>query len=209
MTMPGVDAILPTLPPFLIAPVSILLILIFMWPTLREIWHEVIPSYRLYSRERMRLELLKLAYEIEAIKKTNGLTNDGPSVLETLHKVTSHAVTAEAQTESQRQGPAQMPKLQAFGCGCLGGFAVVIFQLVTIDLSNILSNPSAFVFVAYLIRVVLLVLMGGLTAIFRNPKTPVEAFMFGLIAPLLVALVISGTAQHDLQPTAQLPMPRS
>jgi hypothetical protein len=58
----AVDALLkvlvPSLPAWLIAPVAIMVIVIIAWPSVRQIWQDSILFYRLYAREKMRLELL-------------------------------------------------------------------------------------------------------------------------------------------------------
>jgi len=157
----------------------------------------------------MRLELLKLAYEIEAIKKTNGLTDGGPSVPETIRELAPHAPPAERRIVSQRQIVVQVTKLQAFGYGCCGGLAVVVVELLTVDLFNVFPNATILVIVSYLIRVLLMVLLGGFTAMLSKPKTPADAVVRGIVAPLLLALVISGAALRSQYPTIQPPVLRN
>ena len=60
------DKILPKLPAWMIVPIAIFWLFLLAWPVLKEIWFSVIPSYRAYTREQRRLELLKLYHEIEA-----------------------------------------------------------------------------------------------------------------------------------------------
>lgn len=67
------EAIVLQLPPWAIWPVAIIGVLVFAVSTLRDMWKELLPSYRVYSREKRRLELLKLHYEVEAIRKEHQL----------------------------------------------------------------------------------------------------------------------------------------
>jgi len=68
--LPG---LLSPLPAWLVWCLFFVLILLKAWPTIREMFRDALPTYRSYTREKMRLELLKLIYEIEALKKSNQL----------------------------------------------------------------------------------------------------------------------------------------
>lgn len=67
------QAWLHPLPPLLRWPLVALSIFATAWPSFREISLSAIPWRRRYEQQKMKLELLKLSYEIEALKKDHHL----------------------------------------------------------------------------------------------------------------------------------------
>ena len=120
------EALMPRLPPWLIPPGAIVVLLILAWPVLSEIWIVVIPSYRRYAREKRRLELLKLYYEIEAIKKTNQLSE---LPLVSADNLTQSARTTrnvvDEITRPQEKQVAAISNAQKFIFGCFGGAVIL------------------------------------------------------------------------------------
>ena len=73
--MDDLAKILPTLPSWISLPIICLTIVVTLWPKLLQFWKDLSSSQRTHDSEKKRLELLKLKYEIEAIKKQVGLEN--------------------------------------------------------------------------------------------------------------------------------------
>ena len=197
------EALMPRLPPWLIPPGAIVVLLILAWPVLSEIWIVVIPSYRRYAREKRRLELLKLYYEIEAIKKTNQLSE---LPLVSADNLTQSARTTrnvvDEITRPQEKQVAAISNAQKFIFGCFGGAvilpisAAVAFAATATPggrsayccgrcclrrLSSLSSLPPFFP----------LYYLGGVIARITIPKTRGGAFVRGLLVPLLAVLFFS------------------
>jgi hypothetical protein len=61
------------LPSWLIAFLAAVLLAISLWPKVHELLNDIFPSQREFRREKQKLELLKLMYEVETIKKQHDL----------------------------------------------------------------------------------------------------------------------------------------
>lgn len=198
------EALLPGLPPWLVPPGAIMLLFLIAWPALREIWTGVIPSYRRYAREKRRLELLKLYYEVEAIKKDHQLSELLPVSSETLTAIvqTTPHVTDESARPHEKE-LITLSRWQKFLFGALGG--------ATIHLVGHLLSPDRFFtimqldFDVALLSIVLskfifLSLVGGVTALVTKPKAPSDAFIRGMVVPLLISLLLSFGFWYYIQP---------
>jgi hypothetical protein len=99
--------------------------------------------------------------------------------------------TVEVQVE------VQMSKLQMFALGALGGFLPILASLVTVDLAPIidhLSGLSIGVYVGYSIRVLALILLGGLMALLNSEvQQPLTLVQLGIAAPALITSYINAS----------------
>jgi hypothetical protein len=191
------ESLLPGLPPWLVPPGAIMLLFLIAWPALREIWTGVIPSYRRYAREKRRLELLKLYYEVEAIKKDHQLSELLPISSETLTAIVQ--TTRHAADESVRPLEKELVALshwRKFLFGALGGVTISLFgTLLSRDyffLPTELNFDIVFVLLSItLSKLIFMSLVGGVTALATKPKTPPDAFIRGMVVALLILLLLS------------------
>ena len=191
------EALMPQLPPWLIPPGAIIVLLILAWPVLSEIWSVAIPSYRRYAREKRRLELLKLYYEIEAIKKTHQLS-ELPSVsadnLTQSARTTRNAVDEIARPQEKQV--AAISNAQKFIFGCFGGAVILpISAAGLLEVLDVLRDSPVEVLVVLITPILFVAVLGGVIARITNPKTRGGAFVRGLLAPLL-AVVLSSSWAH-------------
>ena len=196
----AVDALLkvlvPGLPAWLIVPAAIMVIIIIAWPGVRQIWQDIIPSYRLYAREKMRLELLKLMCEVEAIRKKNDLPDFQDLLPSPFHqRVQPHKTAVEP-------SPARAPikPLERWLLGGAGGFAV----LVLAALYHALNNQSFFHILSMalgdwafalgvLTGIALYVLFGGFLAWILKPTSQSQAFLHGIAAGAILLLIATSS----------------
>jgi hypothetical protein len=191
------DKILPKLPAWMIVPIAIFWLFLLAWPVLKEIWFSVIPSYRAYTREQRRLELLKLYYEIEAIKKEHAL-GDLSQIPQVLTKATSIDLAIQKHHSPEAQLPPSPPlsPRAAFGFGAAGGGMIFVLSIVAVDAVTI-TEATSIALIAVGIRAALLAIIGGFTSWLARPKTPLDAFLRGTLAPAILSMLISGVAVHS------------
>lgn len=196
------EALMPRLPPWLIPPGAIVVLLILAWPVLSEIWIVVIPSYRRYAREKRRLELLKLYYEIEAIKKTNQLSE---LPLVSADNLTQSARTTrnvvDEITRPQEKQVAAISNAQKFIFGCFGGAVILPISAAValatatpqqaVVLMDVLNMSDVKLLVSLITSILFGAVLGGVIARITNPKTRGGAFVRGLLVSLLAVLVFS------------------
>ena len=186
----------PGLPPWLVPPGAIMLLFLIAWPVLREIWTGVIPSYRRYAREKRRLELLKLYYEVEAIKKDHQLSELLPISSDTLTAIvqTTRHVSDELARPLDKE-LVSLSRSRRFLFGALGGAAVFLFgTLLSLQIffsMEAWSLQPVAVAAGTISRGIILTLVGAVTALATNPKTPRDAFIRGMVVPLLIMLLLS------------------
>jgi hypothetical protein len=132
------EALLPKAPSWLLVPGTIILLLLFAWPSLQEIWRGLIPSYRAYAREKRRLDLLKLYYEIEAIKKDHQLV-EVPEIQSEALNALLQQLAKPSIVSDKYHGGGEAPGIstsQRLLFGALGGilvFIVTTFPYLTRD----------------------------------------------------------------------------
>jgi hypothetical protein len=189
------ETLLPGLPPWLVPPGAIMLLFLIAWPALREIWTGVIPSYRRYAREKRRLELLKLYYEVEAIKKDHELSELLPISSDTLTAIiqTTRHVADETAARAHEKELITLSRWRKFLFGALGGATISLFGTVLSQYFFILVQIDFVLLSAMLSKFIFLTLVGGVTALATKPKTPPDAFIRGMAVPLLILLLLSFT----------------
>jgi hypothetical protein len=169
----------PTLPSWMVAPAIIVLLFLFLWPTLRDIWMEVIPSHRTYTSEKRRLELLKLHLEVQALIKQ--------------HQLEGLATLAPPQTTPATlpDNVKVLPSRARFLFGGLGGLIAWIISLV-FDFP--LSEHYSFaLLVGFAVSGLVFFFVGGLAAFTMKARSHTDALLYGTIATLIFQVAISTT----------------
>lgn len=127
------DLIVPQLPGWSIIPVAAILLLFIAWPTLQAMWREIVPSYRLYTREKMRLELLKLLYEVEVLKKDHQLGDMEPLLPQHFQLRTTKDASVRAQ-EKKYLSSSDATLFGAIG-GYASGMVTILVRVADVSLS--------------------------------------------------------------------------
>ena len=176
------------LPPWLAVPVSLLLLFIPLWPTLREGVQELSARNRLYEREKRRLELVKLWHEVEVFGKEKGVEPPAEELLSPNLRLESDEIV--------------ITRLKGFLYGAFGSFSVFLVDfLLTPVLSRdpiqgfdrplvyFFENPRTLL--SSLLYVFLLAGLAGLAAVFllKNQGTARRYFVVGFLFTLLLATV--------------------
>jgi hypothetical protein len=87
--------------------------------------------------------------------------------------------------------------------GGLGALTPIIMNLLAVDLEVLFLNLTLFAVLGYLIRVIILFYLGGITAFLHKDETsPVKIFELGIVAPALITALINA-GQIDI-PKANL-----
>ena len=183
------DAIVPSLPAWSVIPVAVILLFVLGWPAFHAMWKEIVPSYRLYAREKMRLELLKLLYEVEVLKKEHDL-RDMESALPLKFRRVARRDTANA-SAIDKQG--YLPSLEAAGFGMIGGSIVGlanIFIRLSADFQFFLSeHVSPLFWIGFAVGFGSFMIMGAVGGYLTRPRTRVDAMLRGAALPLAAMLV--------------------
>jgi len=76
--------------------------------------------------------------------------------------------------------------------GGLGALTPIIMNLLVIDLEVLLVKVTLFAVLGYLIRVIILFYLGGMTAfLHKDEDSPVKIFELGIVAPALITALIN------------------
>lgn len=203
------ESLLPTLPPGFVVPGAIILLFLIAWPALREIWTGVIPSYRRYAREKRRLELLKLYYEVEAIKTDHQLSELLPissDTLRALAQTTRTGLNASDGSQPYEKETTTLSGMRKFGFGALGGLVVSLLPfLLGPGLYRLWTSteaprlPITFVFFSLIVNGLFFALVGSVTAWATNSKTPGDALVRGMTVTLVLSLLSSSWTRYLLE----------
>ena len=172
-------------PKWLSIPVVILGLLLTIWPKFFQVLRETSLWNRAYELEKKRLELLKLRYEIEVIKKTNELSD------------IKDVADQEDRVAPIPTPPPVSPMLfrQRFLYGALGAIPALLLPLIVSDLSTNLSSLTSMVLLGYSLRLVFLLCISGFASAvgLRKQATPGKCFLVGLSATLSLSLLMTST----------------
>jgi hypothetical protein len=187
------DALLGTLPSWLAWPVAALILLVLGWGKIRDFGSDIFPSQRLYAREKRKVELLKLIYEVEAIKKEHGLedlTSRLPAHMQT------EALVQRTEELSNSRRPDVLGWRRRFYFGCSGGIIVFILAIAFTNDTGVIFRDGA-VFLGIALRGLLLSAMGGFFASFFRARTVGEAIMQGMLPALFVSLALANAPRPE------------
>jgi hypothetical protein len=91
-----------------------------------------------------------------------------------------------------------MTKVQRFGLGALGAILPILVSLITVDLAPIIDGFGSLtpgVYIGYGIRVLALLVVGGIVALINAATTsPLALLQIGVAAPALVTSLINGAS---------------
>lgn len=178
-------SILANFPKWLSIPIIILGLLITAWPKFFHILKETSLWNRSYELEKKRLELLKLRYEIEAIKKTSELS-----------EITD--VPYEPDRVAAATTPAPVSPMlfrQRFFYGALGAILPILITFLLADLRGTFSYFTYIVLLGYIIRLIFLISLSGLVSAVavKRQATPITCFLVGLSVTLFINLLLTST----------------
>jgi hypothetical protein len=164
-------------------PMLIVAVIVFAWPALRQIWQDTIPSHRAYSREKMRLELLKLLCEVEAIKQQHSLPDLQDQLpLELRQKRSLPEVISKPASIRK-----PIPKSERLLFGCMGGLAVALFE--TVESLFLLQNLSLAFILHVIVRGIVLSLIGATVSVLFHSTSRSYAFVLGAAGSAVVSTI--------------------
>lgn len=191
--MDEITKLLPALPLWVSIPIIIVAVVVTLWPKILQAITEFSAASRTFQREKMRLELLKLHYEIEALKKDKGLAEMPPLLDNT---------PAIAPTESPSQVPARgtLSKFQQFAYGAAGALLPIALNFVVLDYS---ANASPMFLAGLFLRLLLFALIAGIASalLARTLATKTNCFLVGLSVTLVLTVVVQAQSiAHQREP---------
>jgi hypothetical protein len=78
--------------------------------------------------------------------------------------------------------------------GGLGALTPVVINLLVVDINGVFVNLTLFVFLAYIIRVLILFYLGGLIAfLHKDENSPIKLFELGIAAPALITAFMNAS----------------
>ncbi len=188
------DPLLSDMPPWLLWPIAAIAAFFFLWPKLRAIWLDVVPSQRAYNRAKKALELEKLLYEIEALKKQHSLRDieaDVPFGLRGSEHAKQFLTEASSQAaeNSDKQAPSSVQRIMV---GFVGGFVIGVLPLLSggLDLS-VFVDANFPVILGIIFRIGLFSAMGAVFSWLNRARTMQESFVYGMVPVLLIQFLLS------------------
>jgi hypothetical protein len=192
------ETLIGTLPVWLILAMALLIFCVYVWGKIRETVADFVPSHRRYIKEKRRLELLKLAYEVEAIKKQHGLTVSDDATLNLTRLEAGDAILTDPPASTE--APLTSLQMALYGYAGGGGISLVVLFARLFSSSNSL-DPIAWGFlVGLVVRVIIFGVLGGLSAFIFKSRTKYQAVTIGMLAGFGLDLVITILLQGVPQP---------
>lgn len=100
-----------------------------------------------------------------------------------------------------------MTRKEVFFYGAVGGVLPILANMLTIDFAPIIDHPDLLTlgnYIGYGIRVVGLVIAGGIVALVNGDvRQPLALVQLGIVAPALVTSYINGVSAAPRSPTRQ------
>jgi len=170
------------LPAPLMASLAALLLAISVLPTIRELLKDAFPSQRQFRREKQKLELLKLMYEVEAIKKQHDLGELATRLPQSLQ---SGEIARQIQgvTVSTEKKPMSLPRrllFGSFGSFVLWGVTVVYYVYDVRPSSLYLTDVALFV---------VLTGLGGVASWLLRSRSAAWSLLHGMTPAFLLILL--------------------
>lgn len=192
------EALLPSIPAWMLWPIAVVGLVLFLWPRIQSILLDFVPSRRAYRRAKEALELQKLRYEIEAIKREHSIEDLGDELPEPLRR-DLEAAEPEAPPTPAEPSPQGGPSSRAKTAisGALGGLLVAVLPFAQGGLEGLFDASGAYaagVLVGVLVRAVLLMALGAVTVHVFRPSSLQQAFLLGAAPGLILQVAVGGVA---------------
>ena len=198
--MDGIDKLLPTLPSWISIPIIVTSLALTLGPKIYELFSQFTSRSRAVKREKDRLDLLKLRYEIEALRKEKNLD----LIADPLFAEAPQRLLRDYGVEAPSTGEL-LSRWKRFLYGALGASVPSLVRLV-FSLSEMRLNVVS-ISAGYFLGVGILAGLGGLVSSFI-PKRQVNAFvcfLVGLSITLLLTAIVQEASQYQQRP----PVPHS
>lgn len=176
--------LLPSLPQWLSIPLILLTVVAVVWPKVVQTVREGGKQRRAYELEKQRLELLRLRYEIEVLRKQHGL-------LEILPEVTVSETAPAIASVPQNDIP-PLGSFQRFLYGALGAVVPIVLQLVLVHLADVFADVTAFLLLGYSIRLIVFMTLAGVASwlLPRSIASKRFCFLTGFSTTLLLTMLL-------------------
>ncbi len=190
-----ISKLLPSLPEWLLLPIIIVVLIVTLWPTIIQMVQELSSTSRAYAREKQRLELLKLRYEIEAIKKEKDLERIDEEKL--FPNSEQPALTAEVREELS--SGEQLTFRWRFAYGAAGSLLPIFLNILLTDIQVVSEIGMAYV-LGMVFRLIIFAVVSGIGSAFlaKGNANKQMCFLMGLSISLLFSLLLTVTAQYSV-----------
>ena len=176
------------LSPWAAIPIVLVTLFVTLWPKIYQVFLDLNADHRAFHQERRRLELLKLRYEIEALRKSHDLAKipvEQPSA----------PIPAPAAPATERRHSLPLPIWQRFSFGAIGALIPSVYRILISAAVVDAAAGTGFLLpsLGYYIGVVLLCIIGGLAASFvpRERASPFLCVMVGLSIVLIIQMGVA------------------
>lgn len=178
--------LLPNLPSWLSIPIILVTLLTILWPKIIQTIRETSKWTRVYEREKKRLELLKLQYEIEAFKKEKELQD----IIEST--ITTQLIENLDDSDRQISTRPIISFKKRFIFGGIGTLIPIILNLFITDLAILSESFNIFSWLGYLTRLLSLFLIAGLVSAFTLKKlgSPFICILIGILVSLFLVFLL-------------------
>jgi len=192
------------LPPWISIPIILLTLLTTLWPKIYQIILDLSRNNRVYLNKKRNLEIKKLHYEIEILKKNNNVEDiNFENNFNTEKEIEFEILKRDTETPSTT---ISISKRKKFAFGALGGFLPPIYSklIFLIDTKVSYSNhigDDLFVYsIISIISIIIFASIGGGLALFlpKASATPLSCAMLGLSVALII--IISASAGTNQSP---------
>ncbi len=184
-------------PSWVLWPSLALLGIIFIWPQVRNIAVDLIPRNRKFSNAKKALELQKLYFEVEALKKNHGLSESealasGREIYDVLFRTDRRDSLVQAAQPPETTAPTVgvFGRRQRVMYGALGG-VIAAFMPFLYDYSTVFAHMDLAVLLGMGIRIVLLGLVGGAISFALKSSDKFQAFAIGAAGASAIIGMIS------------------
>jgi hypothetical protein len=159
-------------------PIVALAVIFYVYPTVRQLWYEHRDRAREQSRLKQQLEILKLRYEIEALKRSHNLDpfpdDPGPTVGEPQRR--SEPIKPSPLTKSRRR---KLFLISAAGAlTILVPYSVNVYMVARIDFFSVISLWAV-------CSILIFCCLAGLAGIKLGNNSLPRAFLIGAFLPFL------------------------
>lgn len=185
---------LADLSPWVTIPIVLSTIFVTLWPKVHQVFLDLNADNRAFENEKRRLELLRLRYEIEALKKSNDLAD----LSEDLHPLIDPPPPSPQPelTKVVRLPERKLPLWQRFlfgagGALIPGAYGVLPLAIRGVDFIGLTS-------VDWRLLIFITVFsyggFGGFSALLvpRHRASPLFCVMVGISAVLLIRMIVTG-----------------
>ena len=193
-----ITKILPSLPEWISLPIIVVTALVTLWPKIVTVFKDLNRESRAYVSEKQRLELLKLRYEIEAIKKDSELED----ITDQYNVESVDIVPEPSQPNETASETYELNIWGRFWFGVAGTAAPILLNLILVDIPLSSNDELSFATILGIsLRFIIFALLGGMGSAFlaKGNATKQTCFLIGLSISLLLSLLLTANVNTNVE----------